>query len=164
ATITRAGVQQGDRIAISADNSVFWIASYLATLKLGAVAVPLPQRLGKEKVATMLTTVGAKIACVDSRSLEGYAALALPGFEVITPEEPGNAISPQVIIPAAGAKNPTCPVIDQDDLAALMFTSGTTGQPNAVKVSHRNIAANTESILDYLQLTPDDRMMVILPF
>jgi acyl-CoA synthetase (AMP-forming)/AMP-acid ligase II len=45
-----------------------------------------------------------------------------------------------------------------------MFTSGTTGKPNAVKVSHRNIIANTQSIVQYLQLSANDKMMVVLPF
>jgi len=51
-----------------------------------------------------------------------------------------------------------------DDLAALMFTSGSTGRPRGVMVSHANIIANTESIVEYLRLTNDDRVMSILPF
>jgi acyl-CoA synthetase (AMP-forming)/AMP-acid ligase II len=51
-----------------------------------------------------------------------------------------------------------------DDLAALMFTSGTTGQPRGVMVSHRNIIANTESIIQCLSLTDQDRVMTVLPF
>jgi long-chain acyl-CoA synthetase len=55
-------------------------------------------------------------------------------------------------------------VDDRVDLAALMFTSGSTGQPNAVKVSHRNIIANTESIIQALGLDASDRVMSVLPF
>src|SRR5439155_12767414 len=51
-----------------------------------------------------------------------------------------------------------------DDLAALMFTSGSTGKPRGVMISHRNIVANTESIIEYLELTSADRVMTVLPF
>ena len=56
----------------------------------------------------------------------------------------------------------TISTVHQD--AALMFTSGTTERPRAVRVTHRNIQANTDSIISYLSLTPNDRMMTVLPF
>ena len=58
---------------------------------------------------------------------------------------------------------PACK-IEPSDLAALMFTSGSTGKPRGVMVSHRNIMANTESIIEYLGLTEADRIMTVLPF
>jgi len=60
----------------------------------------------------------------------------------------------------AAIRSTACP----DDLAALMFTSGSTGRPRGVMVTHRNIMANTESIIDYLGLRDDDVMMTVLPF
>ena len=56
------------------------------------------------------------------------------------------------------------PNFDLDSDAALMFTSGTTAHPRAVRITHRNIQANTESIIKYLELSSEERMMVILPF
>ena len=56
------------------------------------------------------------------------------------------------------------PEVMADDLAALMFTSGSTGRPRGVMVSHRNIIANTDSIIEYLKLTANDRIMAVLPF
>ena len=55
-------------------------------------------------------------------------------------------------------------VDERRDLAALMFTSGSTGTPRAVMISHRNIVANTESIIASLGLTREERIMVVLPF
>jgi acyl-CoA synthetase (AMP-forming)/AMP-acid ligase II len=54
--------------------------------------------------------------------------------------------------------------VEESDLAALMYTSGSTGKPRGVIVSHRNIVANTESIIQYLHLSESDRIMAVLPF
>ncbi len=64
----------------------------------------------------------------------------------------------------------TAPLMDQDKefddnrCAEIIFTSGSTGIPKGVMISHRNLKANTESIVTYLKLSPDDRMLVVLPF
>ena len=51
-----------------------------------------------------------------------------------------------------------------DDLAVIIYTSGTTGRPKGVMLSHANISANADSIIEYLRLTAEDKIMVILPF
>ena len=53
---------------------------------------------------------------------------------------------------------------DRERCAEIIFTSGSTGKPKGVMISHKNLIANTSSIVEYLQLTPDDRMLVVLPF
>jgi acyl-CoA synthetase (AMP-forming)/AMP-acid ligase II len=69
-------------------------------------------------------------------------------------------------IPECGNPGTTAPkaAAGGDDLAALMFTSGSTGAPRGVMISHANLIANTESIIEYLRLTPADRIMAVLPF
>ena len=53
---------------------------------------------------------------------------------------------------------------DSERCAEIIFTSGSTGKPKGVMISHKNLIANTSSIVEYLQLTSDDRMLVVLPF
>jgi acyl-CoA synthetase (AMP-forming)/AMP-acid ligase II len=163
-TLATLDVRKGDRVSIIGENSPFWIASYLAILKVGAVAVPLPLRLTDERVRAALSGVGVQAACVDAKRVEKYSS-AFPANLTVISDQPTAANYPfRVVVPETRGAVETCPVDDRIDLAALMFTSGSTGQPNAVKVSHRNIIANTDSILAYLDLTHDDRIMVVLPF
>lgn len=166
-TLARSGVRKGDRVGLLADNSPFWIASYLGTLKVGAVATPFPSRLGTSKFRQMADVIGCSAFCFDRKNLAKYAAEIPPCSTVLTGPElaTSEALTGRGSIVAIerGASS-TIAVQEREDLASLMFTSGSTGQPNAVRVSHRNIMANTESIIEALGLAADDRMMVVLPF
>jgi long-chain acyl-CoA synthetase len=157
--LRQAGILKGNRVAILAENSSFWAASYLGILKAGAVAVPMPLRLSAEALRTLIDLTQCGALCIDARRLAKFKAVLPAESTVITPEL---VVSDTVI--TADGQIETCAVNERDDLAALMFTSGSTGQPNAVKVTHRNIMANTESIISYLGLTEDDKIMVVLPF
>jgi acyl-CoA synthetase (AMP-forming)/AMP-acid ligase II len=155
AELITADVQPTERVGIFGNNSLFWMAAYLATLKLGAVAVPFATTVPLESIGAMQSFVNCKVMCAERKAQRRYATVLPEGLPFIFDNilhEPG----PQDW-PAAADTAP-----DQD--AALMFTSGTTSKPRAVRITHRNIQANTNSIIEYLNLTHDDRMMVILPF
>jgi acyl-CoA synthetase (AMP-forming)/AMP-acid ligase II len=98
--------------------------------------------------------VGCSAVLVDSRNLAKASA----------------AFGPERLITdaaLAGPLDPFWPVsgpVDPDADAALMFTSGSTSRPKVVRVTHRNIQANTESIVSFLELAPTDRVLVVLPF
>jgi acyl-CoA synthetase (AMP-forming)/AMP-acid ligase II len=165
ARLEQLGVLPGDRVGLVGKNSPFWVASYLAILKIGAVAAPIPARLTKENFQATLTTFGCKVICLEAMQARKVLPV-LPAncaviVEQIAPEMPKDA---RLVTPLPNASAATHPIAAREDLAALMFTSGSTGTPNAVKVSHRNIAANTDSILAYLHLTETDRILAILPF
>lgn len=144
------GVAKGDRVALLADNSLFWVASYLGTLAIGAVAVPMAPVLRAGQVAAMARATGCK-AFLLAKKYERLAGELEAGVARITESSPAEPIAP-------------VPVDDRRDLAALMFTSGSTGAPRAVMVSHRNVIANTESIARYLELDARERIMTVLPF
>jgi long-chain acyl-CoA synthetase len=131
------GVAPGDRVAIVAANNPFFVAAYLGVLGVGAVAVPLnplspPPELGRE-----LAIVGARLALVDdtgASAFGGEAATAPADLDVVAI---GELVGGE---PAAMVERA------DDDLAVLLFTSGTAGLPRAAMLTHGNLRANIEQI------------------
>lgn len=163
------GCEKGDPVVLASENSFFWVATYLGILAAGSVCVPLPVSVSAEDLSYILETTGTKVAAVQA----GFAARNGAHFRDI------HLITDRASPPVAGVLSqiavgqmhldsatarPASHRVRPDDLATLMFTSGSTGKPRGVMVSHRNIMANTESIIQYLGLTEADRMMTVLPF
>jgi acyl-CoA synthetase (AMP-forming)/AMP-acid ligase II len=154
--LLRCGVQAGDRVGLLGNNSLFWVAAYLASFKLGAVAVPFATVHSPETVAAQQAFVGCKVMCAERRMVRRFeTALHASALTFITED----------LLEDAGPHEwPATPNWDVQQDAALMFTSGTTARPRAVRITHRNIQANTSSIIEYLDLGADDRMLAILQF
>ena len=161
------GVQEGERVGLLAENSAFWIASYLGILKIGAIATPFPARLTLEQCHTLIKMVQCSAFCIDQSRLSKYAAAIPAQSKMVVAHSnlaKGTSHVYEILQPGINGNSPATAIMKHGDLAALMFTSGSTGQPNAVKISHHNIITNTESIITYLGLKSDERMLVVLPF
>lgn len=161
-----AGGQKGDRVILVSDNSFFWVAAYLGILRAGLVCVPLPPKISQEDFDYILETTEARFAFLQSGFAAKYAH-RFPDKSLIT----DNGLLDKVpsldlarLRAQIAERGLDLPAVQASDLAALMFTSGSTGKPRGVMVSHGNIMANTESIIQYLQLTSEDRIMTVLPF
>ena len=143
----------GSRVGLLGANSLFWVAAYLAAMKLHNVAVPLSDKATPEDIRRNIDLAGCATVFVDRRCLRRYLT-AFDDVPVITDEA------------LYDEREPHWPTTTTDPSAdaVLMFTSGTTNQPKAVRVTHGNIQANTESIISYLGVQRDDRALVILPF
>lgn len=133
------GIEPGDRVAIIAANNWYFVAAYLAVLGAGAVAVPLNPQSPPAEVERELRVVGARLVlfgptgrrvsdAVEAESLPGYLG-ALPAADLLEGE------------PA--------PLVERgpDDVAVLLFTSGTAGAPRPAMLTHGNLLANIEQIL-----------------
>jgi acyl-CoA synthetase (AMP-forming)/AMP-acid ligase II len=151
-----SGGQKGDRVILLSDNSLFWVATYLGVLRTGLVCVPLPAGASADELQYVLAITEPRFAFVQARLFSRHRSV-FQNIDVVTDAEVSR-------LPNTAGHAPTNPVVGPDDLAALMFTSGSTGRPRGVMVSHGNIAANTESIIAYLGLNKNDRMMAVLPF
>lgn len=152
AELVRLGVAPGSRIGLLGANSFFWVAAYLAILKWGVV-VPLSDKNSVEDLAAQSELVDCAAVVIDRRQQRRLGA-AFADLPVIT----------DAVLSAPGASDWPERTVPPDSDAALMFTSGTTSRPKAVRVTHANLLANTRSIVEYLALRPSDRMLVILPF
>jgi long-chain acyl-CoA synthetase len=154
--LSALGIRSGDRVGLLSQNSLFWAAAYLAILKTGAVATPFSTLITVEDLQRNAEFVGCKVVFFETRQQRKFGEAFTGKLPVISDDvlnQPG---------PSAWPETPAGFALDQD--AALMFTSGTTAKPRAVRVTHRNIQANTNSIIQYLELNHSDRILVILPF
>lgn len=154
--LLRYGIGPGDRVGLLGNNSLFWVAAYLAIFKLGAVAVPFATVHAPETVAAQQEFVACRVMCAERRILRR--------FEAALSQAPLTFVTEAVLEESGPHAWPATPVWDVQQDAALMFTSGTTAKPRAVRITHRNIQANTSSIIEYLDLSATDRMLAILQF
>ena len=166
--IVQKGGQKRDRVILVSENTFFWVAAYLGILKAGLVCVPLPSALSPDDLDYILETTEARFAFLQ----HGFAVRngsRIRQSILVTDSEADlaggqKALSFAELRAEVAQSDSVLPEVNPDDLAALMFTSGSTGRPRGVMVSHANIMANTESIVEYLGLTENDRIMTVLPF
>ncbi|MGP3535748.1 class I adenylate-forming enzyme family protein [Microbacterium sp. RD1] len=156
ARLREAAPASGTTVGLSAPNGLFWVAAYLGAMQAGLPVVPLPVGIPPAEAAARLHWAGASIAMVAPNASRTLGAQESSEFVVLTPD----ALTERVV---RWRDRPVADVQPDDD-AAYLFTSGTTGTPRAVRLTHRNIVANTASILGYLDLRADDRALVVLPF
>jgi len=164
-----AGVKRGDRVVLALDDGIESVACYFGAMNAGAAAVPLPPGALNDRLGRAVQDCSPAAAVVNHATAHDPAAraalLAVPavfvtkGTEGIEP--PFQAWSDAAAV--ASDSEPSVRMIDLD-LAAIIYTSGSTGDPRGAMLSHLNIRSNTESIVEYLHLTPADRVMCVLPF
>lgn len=166
-----SGLRKGDRVLIVAEASFFWVVSYLAVLLAGAVAVPVPGNTKPQKLGKIFTQVEPRAAFVQARHREGLLSVFRRDGMLVLDECAGKRSDCQVDLqwildraPSGELAGKSCMLDEKIDLASIMFTSGTSGEPNGVMITHRNIIANTDSTIRYMDLTEQDRVMAILPF
>ena len=153
------GLTTGAPVGILAPNGLFWVSAYLAAFRMGLVVVPLASTLPPEEVVARTRWVGADALLVGRVQLNALRHLLPHGFPVVVEDR---LVAAPRTAPSARLSASVEVAPDQD--ALYIFTSGTTGEPRAVRITHRNIQANTNSILGYLGVTQHDRMLVVLPF
>jgi long-chain acyl-CoA synthetase len=166
----------GDRVAILLANSVEWVCFEQAALGLGLVVVPLYTWDSPENLAYLLTDSGSRLLFTGSweqwRPLAPHIPESAPLNRVLLLKD-----SDQVTAPVSGptftsivpwlkqseAHDLPRPRVCPDDLATLVYTSGTTGPPKGVMLSHHNILSNAEAILEVINCTAEDTLLSFLP-
>jgi long-chain acyl-CoA synthetase len=160
------GIRKGDRVALYCPNSPEFAYTYLGILKAGATVVPVNLLLNPKEIAFILADAGVS-------GLFFHAALT-EQVKAFWRQLPENTWTAQIGQGEAGAelgsllgqgKEPPRPAFaPADDLAVILYTSGTTGRPKGAMLTHANLTANARSVAEGLDLKPgEDRLLVVLP-
>ena len=149
ARLLSAGLRKGDRVLIGCSLTPATALVYLGAMYAGLVAVPLEDREVRDSTQTLLEVTGAKAVWTETSLRSGGGQGSILWLQGELAKEFRATIPPADCVAA--------------DLAALMATSGSTGIPRFVLVTHGNLIANTEAIIRSQGLASDDRAMLVLP-
>jgi long-chain acyl-CoA synthetase len=156
------GVSRGARIAVALTNRIEAALSVYAVCRAGAALVPLPPGIKSQKLGQILADCGAQaLICEPSLVPTVRAGDAFrTGLRIVTagPAEGCTSVADLLRHEPLREQPPI-----EVDIAAIIYTSGTTGAPKGVTLTHRNMAFAASSIVDYLQMQGDDRVVSVLP-
>jgi len=170
--ITEQGFPRGSRLAIVADNHPRWVAAYLGVIAAGCAVVPLDTTLHADQLAKLLKDSGSSALFCDAKhaqvSREAVADLNI-GLVLMDPDRMAQHSIDEVWLgnlpaifdagPGEFQPVPSAP----DDLASLLYTSGTTADPKGVMLTHANLLAEVEAVFNWVDLGPGDALLGVLP-
>src|SRR3979411_898597 len=156
------GVTPGDRVAAQTEKSVPGLVLYLAAVRAGAVYLPLNTAYTLNELEYFITDAEPSLVVCDPSRAEGIGAIAAKvGAGVETLGADGKGSLTDAAAKAATEFNPVAR--GNDDLAAILYTSGTTGRSKGAMLTHDNLASNSLSLVDYWRFTDKDVLIHALP-
>lgn len=159
--LTDAGVRPGDRVAVQAPKLADTIALYGAALQAGAVYLPLNTAYTQSELTYFIKDAAPALVVCDARDIGDLHAMCGDRATVLSLAEDGSgSLSTQ-----ADNKPTRFETVARgpDDLAGLLYTSGTTGRSKGAMMSHKNLLSNARSLTDLWQITSQDRLIHALP-
>ncbi len=165
AVLAALGLTAGDRIALCLKNGVNWVALDLAALGLGLVVVPLYVEDNPDNVVWCVADAEASLLVVDNSKMADAlrkTSGALPSLYVLR-ADPGDPSQSAASLLPATAPPPEFRSLPETALATICYTSGTSGRPKGVLLSHGNIIANVRSCQETRMARPTDVFLSVLP-
>ncbi|RFU62132.1 fatty acid--CoA ligase family protein [Peribacillus glennii] len=175
----KLGISKGDNVALLLGNSPHFIIGMYGALRAGATVIPVNPIYTPDEIGFILNNgdVKAVVALDLLVPLLEKMNPALPNVEHLiiceTQEDHGGIdISKLSIFPkmksftdlvATGDLSFAGPIVDDEDTAVILYTSGTTGKPKGAMLTHKNLYSNAKDVSDYLKITGDDRVITALP-
>jgi long-chain acyl-CoA synthetase len=170
--ITENKFDRGSRLAILADNHPRWVAAYLGTIASACAAVPLDTALHTDQLIKLLKDSGTSAIFCDARHLAvaqpaatelkiGIVLMDPDRMTVHSAEEHWLAELPAIFEAGPGNFKPAD--ANSDDLASLIYTSGTTADPKGVMLTHANFLGEVEAVFNWIDLDPTDALLGVLP-
>lgn len=153
------GIKPGDRVALFGESSLLWPQVFFGVTTMGAVLVPILPDFQSGEVAKILEHSGARLIFAASRQRnkvrEGGVDLEMIGLEELPGEEPDKEVLSLLDSYREG--------VDEETLAAILYTSGTTGNSKGVMLSHRNFTSNAMAASHIPKLKPGYEWLSLLP-
>ncbi|WP_210528163.1 AMP-binding protein [Rubellimicrobium arenae] len=168
AYLAGVGIAPGDRVIVHVRKSIAEVTAMLGAAKIGAVVVNVNVLWTPEQLAYVAGDCGARALVIGPEGVKALAGRPLPeslervlvlgasgaplpeGYDVIEAQNSGRDVAE---VPVAS-----------DSLAMIIYTSGSTGMPKGVMLTHSNIWVGAESVIQYLGLTGEDRLISVLPY
>jgi long-chain acyl-CoA synthetase len=153
------GIGKGDNIAILAENRPEWGISYFTVSWIGATAVPLDPRGSMESHKFILSFSGAKAIFLSA----SYLPNVRPMLDELEGRKHMIIMETFDDIYSKNSRGVESECVSDEELLEIIFTSGTTGNPKGVMLTHRNVMSNVEDMYKILDLSPDERAFSVLP-
>ena len=160
--LVSSGVKPGDRVAAQTEKSVSGLVLYLATVRAGAVFLPLNTAYTLNELEYFITDAEPSLVVCDPSKADGIVAIAKRvNAAVLTL----NAIGKGSLADASEKARPEFDTVVRanDDLAAILYTSGTTGRSKGAMLTHDNLASNSLTLIDYWRFSDKDVLIHTLP-
>ncbi len=159
--LVESGIHKGDRVALLAENSPYWVMTYFGIARSGAIVVPILTDFIPSQIRNIVEHSGAKAVFVSER-LQPKLAQLPSNVEIrdVKTGRPLNSARAQTI--EGDAALPSIEIAS-DDLAMIVYTSGTTGLSKGVMLTHRNILSDATACRSIIVLHRTDRLLSILP-
>ncbi len=168
--LKRLGIGRGDRVALLMLNNPYFVISYFAIVKLGAVVIPVNVMFKGEEMTYQLkdAQVSTIIAAPLFMPLVAQVRPHLPGLKHVIVQDVDSETIPETISLAAMLSNEGCSLeltnyVDEEDIAVFLYTSGTTGNPKGAMLTHKNMIADTKATQIATASTEADITVCVLP-
>ncbi|MFQ5988948.1 MAG: AMP-binding protein [Candidatus Methylomirabilales bacterium] len=160
------GIAPGDRVAILSENRPEWCVAYLGIVVAGATAVPLDAQLGEQEVENLLRHSESRAVIVSEAELTKVQSLIAllplrPQIILLDEKAPPGIHGLSEILQSR--EEATLPSPSPEAIASILYTSGTTGIPKGVMLSHSNFLSNSTSVRDLQVCGPEDNVLALLP-
>jgi len=159
------GIGKGDVVALLLGNNPYFVIAYYGVIRTGAIVVPINPTFTSRELSYILTTSSCKLIIAHSALqpvLNGLRGQLAELQSIIYAEPIENELNMELMMEEVD-ESISLPELDEEDVAVILFTSGTTGNPKGAMLTHRNLYSNAVACCDLFEMTRDDRIIAVLP-